>query len=159
MSQTVIYPGTFDPITNGHIEIITRALKLFDRVIVAVAHNVNKQPLFSLERRVGLAQAVLADYPQIEVHACEVLLVDFARAHQARVILRGLRAMSDFEYEFQLATMNQAINSDIETVFLTPSSQSLAISSTLVRDIASYGGDVSRFVPPAVDAALKQHCK
>ncbi|MFW5426351.1 MAG: pantetheine-phosphate adenylyltransferase [Methylophagaceae bacterium] len=155
MSATVIYPGTFDPITNGHIDLVHRASKLFDRVIVAIAINPSKAPTFSLEERVALAEETLAGLNNVEVCGFEGLLIDVAQEKDATVILRGLRAVSDFEHEFQLAGMNRKMNPDIETLFLTPAEQYTYISSSLVREIASLGGDVSEFVAPCVAQALK----
>jgi pantetheine-phosphate adenylyltransferase len=154
--KTVVYPGTFDPITNGHVDLAQRAAKLFDKVIVAIASSEKKSPLFPLEKRVELAEAALAHIPGIEVKGFSVLVSSFAREHDA-VVLRGLRAVSDFEYEFQLANMNRAIDSNFETVFLTPADHLSYISSSLVREIASLDGDVSEFVPEVVSDALKDH--
>lgn len=154
--KTVVYPGTFDPITNGHVDLAQRAAKLFDKVIVAIASSEKKSPLFPLEKRVELAQAALAHIPGVEVKGFSVLVSTFAREHDA-VVLRGLRAVSDFEYEFQLANMNRAIDANFETVFLTPADHLSYISSSLVREIASLNGDVSEFVPEVVDTALKNH--
>lgn len=154
MKKTAIYPGTFDPITNGHLDIIERAANLFNHVIVAVAENAYKSPRFSLENRVMLAKEVLAHLPNIEVAGFNSLLVKFADERGASVIVRGLRAVSDFEYEFQLASMNRRIAPQLETVFLTPAEKYSFISSTLVREIASLGGDVSQFVHPKVAQAL-----
>lgn len=154
MKKTAIYPGTFDPITNGHLDIIERAANLFNHVIVAVAENAYKSPRFSLENRVMLAKEVLAHLPNIEVAGFNSLLVKFADERGASVIVRGLRAVSDFEYEFQLASMNRRIAPQLETVFLTPAEKYSFISSTLVREIASLGGDVSQFVHPKVAHAL-----
>lgn len=150
-----IYPGTFDPVTNGHVDIIRRAAKLFPEVIVAVAINSNKKPFFLLETRIALVQAAVADIKGVTVAGFDNLLMDFVHEQEAHVILRGLRAVSDFEYEFQLAGMNRKLSSEVETVFLTPSEQYMFISSTLVREIASLGGDVSQFVPSAVVTALQ----
>jgi pantetheine-phosphate adenylyltransferase len=153
--RSVVYPGTFDPITNGHSDLITRAAALFDRVVVAVAKDVAKQPTFDTDDRVGLARAVCAGIDNVEVVAFSGLLVDFARRLQVHVIMRGLRAVSDFEYEFQLAGMNRRMAPDIETLFLTPAEQYAYISSSLVKEIARLGGDVSAFVAPTVHAALQ----
>jgi len=155
MKKRVLYPGTFDPITNGHVDIIERASKLFDTIIVAVAQNTVKRPAFSIEKRVELAQMSLQHLHNIEVKGFSNLLIDFAQQQKVSVILRGLRAVSDFEYEFQLAGMNRKLDSDIETVFLTPSEQFTYLSSTLIREIASLHGDVSAFVPLCVSEALK----
>ena len=159
MTTTAIYPGTFDPITNGHSDLIQRATHLFDRVIVAVAGSSSKKTVFSTEQRVELAQEVLANLPNVEVCSFDSLLVDFVREQGASVILRGLRAVSDFEYEFQLASMNRHLNPEIETVFLTPAEQYSYISSSLVREIASLDGDVSPFVHAKVVAALKSRMR
>lgn len=155
MENTIIYPGTFDPITNGHADLVERACKLFDRVIVAIAVNPHKVPLFSLNERISLAQAVLAAYPQVEVMGFANLLIDFAKQQGARVILRGLRAVSDFEYEFQLANMNRRLAPDIETLFLTPAEQYTYISSTMIKEVARLGGNIVDFVHPAVAKALQ----
>lgn len=154
MNNTAIYPGTFDPITNGHIDIIERAAKLFNHVIIAIAENAYKSPRFLLEQRVELAKVVLKHLSNVEICGFNSLLVKFAQERGATVILRGLRAVSDFEYEFQLASMNRRIAPNIETVFLTPAENYAYISSTLVREIASLGGDVSQFVHPKVVQAL-----
>jgi pantetheine-phosphate adenylyltransferase len=153
---TALYPGTFDPITNGHSDIVGRAELLFDKVIVAVAANPGKSPVFSLDERVKLAREVLSEHQRVEVIEFDSLLVNFARERGASVILRGLRAVSDFEYEFQLAGMNRRLAPDIETVFLTPGEQFAYISSSLVREVASLGGDVSDFVHPVVMGALAE---
>lgn len=154
MQSVAIYPGTFDPITDGHIDLVNRASRIFERVIVAVADNRNKVPLFSLTERVALVREVLAGWPKVEVLSFDTLLVECARRQGAGVILRGLRAVSDFEFEFQLAGMNRRLDPDLETLFLTPSEQYAFISSSVIREIAKLGGDVSEFVPPAVRAAL-----
>ena len=153
---TAIYPGTFDPITLGHQDLIRRAGKLFDRVIVAVAENRNKAPYFPLHERVAMARAVLVDCPWAEVEGFSNLLIDFAAQHGAHVVLRGLRAVSDFEYEFQLAGMNRSLKPDIETVFMTPSDQYMFISSGMVREVARLGGAVGSFVHPLVEAKLHE---
>ena len=152
--NTVIYPGTFDPITNGHIDLVNRAARLFDHVILAIAANLPKTPCFNLEERIGLAETVFNDLPNVSVLGFSDLLVDFAKREGANVLLRGLRAVSDFEHEFQLASMNRRLAPDIETVFLTPDEGYNYISSSLIREIAKLGGDVSPFVHPAVLAAL-----
>ncbi|MCW9023576.1 MAG: pantetheine-phosphate adenylyltransferase [Gammaproteobacteria bacterium] len=159
MTTIAIYPGTFDPITNGHSDLIQRATHLFDQVIVAVAVSSNKNTVFPTEQRVALAQEVLAGLPNVEVCSFDNLLVDFVKARGAQVILRGLRAVSDFEYEFQLASMNRHLNPEIETVFLTPAEQYAYISSSLVREIAVLDGDVSPFVHTKVVAALKSQLR
>ena len=155
MKASALYPGTFDPITNGHTDLVRRAARLFDRVIVAVAANPNKAPLFDLRERVELARAVLSPIAGVSVVGFDNLLVEFVRAQGAQVILRGLRAVSDFEYEFQLAGMNRRLAPEVETVFLTPSEQETFISASLVKEVASFGGDVSAFVDARVVAALK----
>ena len=152
--DTVVYPGTFDPITNGHTDLVERASRLFDKVIVAVAVNPDKGTAFPIETRVTLAREVLAHVANVEVCSFDNLLVDFVRQKAAGVILRGLRAVSDFEYEFQLAGMNRHLAPDVETLFLTPAEQYSYISSSLVREISSLGGDVSSFVHRKVVAAL-----
>ncbi len=154
MTVSAMYPGTFDPITLGHEDLVRRALRLFDRVVVAVAANPGKAPMFSLEERVALARSVLAGSDRVEVTGYEGLTVEFAREHGLAVIIRGLRAISDFEYEFQLANMNRHLTGEVETAFLTPAESYTFISSSLVREIASLGGDVSQFVSPAVKQAL-----
>jgi pantetheine-phosphate adenylyltransferase len=151
---TAVYPGTFDPITNGHSDLIARAGRLFDRVVVAVAVNSGKRPAFSPEQRVALAQEVLAGIPNLEIRAFDCLLADFVHQCRGEVILRGLRAVSDFEYEFQLAWMNRRLAPDVETIFLTPAADHAYISSSLVREIAALGGDVTAFVHPRVAEAL-----
>ncbi len=155
MKHKAIYPGTFDPITNGHIDLILRAEKLFPELIVAVANNGSKSPFFSLEQRIELAKQAVGHIPGVRVVGFDGLLIHFVQEQQARVILRGLRAVSDFEYEFQLAGMNRKLAKHIETMFLTPSEDSMFISSTLVREIAVLGGDVTGFVPDVVVAALQ----
>jgi pantetheine-phosphate adenylyltransferase len=154
--RTVVYPGTFDPITNGHIDLVERACRLFDNVIVAVASSTRKNPLFSLEKRVDLAKITLSHLPNVTVMGFDILLVDFVRQQKAHAVLRGLRAVSDFEYEFQLANMNRALAPDMESIFLTPAEQLSFISSSIVREIASLSGDVSKFVPPEIEHALKE---
>lgn len=151
-----VYPGTFDPITRGHEDLVRRAAHLFDEVIVAVAENSNKEPFFSMDERVTLARQVLADIPGVRVAGFTGLLIDFAAEHQANIVLRGLRAVSDFEYEFQLAGMNRNLKPDIETIFMTPSDQYMFISSSMVREIARLGGDVSAFVHPLVMKQLSE---
>ena len=159
MQITAIYPGTFDPITHGHSDLVERATRLFDHVIVAVAANPLKKPAFSVEERIDMARSALADIDRIEVCSFSTLLVDFAREKRASVILRGLRAVSDFEYEFQLAGMNRKLAPGIETVFLMPAEQYAYISSSLVREIAALGGDVSSFVHQRVMAALGERMR
>jgi len=149
-----VYPGTFDPLTRGHEDLVRRASTLFDAVILAIADSRAKKPFFTLEERLDMARQVLADLGNVEVVGFNGLLIDFARQHDARVVVRGLRAVSDFEYEFQLAGMNRNLSPDMETVFLTPSEQHMFISATLVREIAMFGGDISKFVHPIVRAKL-----
>jgi len=156
MNITAIYPGTFDPITNGHADLLQRALKRFDRVIVAIAGSTGKSTCFSLEERVSLAETALARLDHVEVVGFDGLLVKFAQEQGAGVILRGLRAVSDFEYEFQLASMNRKLAPDVETMFLTPDEGYTFISSSLVREIAALGGDVGAFVHSAVQTALTE---
>lgn len=157
MNNKAIYPGTFDPITNGHTDIIKRASQLFDQVVVAIASSSVKNPVFGLKKRIELARLVLKKYPNVQVVGFDTLLIEFARQHQANIIIRGLRAVSDFEYEFQLAGMNRKLDTNIETVFLTPSEQYTYLSSTLVREIAQLGGPVEQFVDPLIQEALKAH--
>ena len=152
--NTVIYPGTFDPITKGHTDLVERAAKLFDQVVIAVAESPKKKPILPLEQRVSLAKEVTQQLGNVEVCGFNSLLADFVKERQANVILRGLRAVSDFEYEFQLANMNRILAPNVESLFLTPSEKYSYISSTLVREIASLGGDVSKFVHPCVEQAL-----
>jgi pantetheine-phosphate adenylyltransferase len=149
-----MYPGTFDPITNGHLDLVRRAARLFDRVVIGVAASPHKTPLFSFEERVALAREALDGAPNITVDGYDGLTIDYARTHGLQVIVRGLRAVSDFEYEFQLANMNRAMDSEFETVFLTPSDHLSYISSSLVREIASLQGEVANFVHPEVKLAL-----
>ena len=156
--KTAIYPGTFDPITNGHSDLVERASRLFDHVIVAIADSKTKRPMLVLEERIDLCREVLGPLGNIEVCGFNTLLTDFARANNARIVIRGLRAVSDFEYEFQLANMNRAQYPELESVFLTPSEQYSYISSTLIREIATFGGDVSKFVHPAVAQVLNKKC-
>lgn len=154
--HVAVYPGTFDPMTNGHIDLVHRASPIFERLVVAVAENPGKGPLFTLEERIGLAREALASIGNVEIVGFGSLLAEFVREIGAGVILRGLRAVSDFEYEFQLASMNRHLIPEAETLFLTPSEAHSFISSTLVREVARLGGDVSGFVHPAVCRALKQ---
>ncbi|WP_028302994.1 pantetheine-phosphate adenylyltransferase [Oceanospirillum maris] len=156
---TVVYPGTFDPITNGHTDLVERASRIFDRVIVAIAASPRKKPLLPLEQRVALAESILAQHSNVEICGFDCLLTDFLEQKQARVIIRGLRAVSDFEYELQLANLNRAMAPDVESIFLTPEERNSYISSTLVREIAYLDGDVSKFVHPVVSQALKEHFK
>lgn len=152
--NTVVYPGTFDPITNGHTNLVERAAKLFDKIIIAVAASPKKKPLFSLDERVSLTQEVLSHLDNVVVVGFEKLLAEFVIEHDANIILRGLRAVSDFEYEFQLADMNRRLVPQAESLFLTPDNHLSYISSTLIREIATLGGDVSEFVSPVVNEAL-----
>jgi pantetheine-phosphate adenylyltransferase len=149
-----VYPGTFDPLTKGHEDLVARAARLFGEVIVAVAHSQAKRPFFTLEERVGLAREILSTHPNVRVMGFTGLLSDFLDTHEANVILRGLRAVSDFEYEFQMAGMNRRLNPGVETMFLTPSDKYMFISATIVREIAVLGGDVGEFVHPLTMRAL-----
>jgi pantetheine-phosphate adenylyltransferase len=155
-SHKVIYPGSFDPPTNGHISLIHRALKMFDQVVVAIAHNPKKTPMFSVEERSALILEAIGRDPGVEVDSFEGLLVDYARRRQIPLIMRGLRAVSDFEYEFQMANMNRKLDKGIETVFVMTGEDYFYISSQIVREVASLGGDVSGLVPPNVFAELKK---
>ena len=157
--RSAVYPGTFDPITNGHQDLVRRAAGIFDRVVVGIAANPGKAPLFSLAERVELAEKVLEDLRNVTVLGYAGLTVDFAREQGCGVVLRGLRAVSDFEFEFQLATMSRHLNSEVDYVFMTPQQEFTFISSTLVREIALFGGDVSQFVHPVVAEALQQKKK
>jgi len=154
MTQAM-YPGTFDPITNGHADLVRRAAHIFERVVVAIAANPGKAPLFPIEQRVALAKHVLADVKNVEVTSYAGLTVEFASSHGLGVVVRGLRAVSDFDFEFQLATMNRHLSDKVDYVFLTPTEQFMFVSSTRVREIASFGGDVSQFVHPKVNDALR----
>ena len=154
-----VYPGTFDPLTRGHEDLVRRAATLFDRVVLAIADSKAKRPFFTLEERIGMAREVLGDMKNVEVVGFASLLTEFVRKQGARVVLRGLRAVSDFEYEFQLAGMNRNLYPEMETIFLTPSEQHMFISATLVREIAALGGDVSQFVHPQVEMNLKRKAK
>ena len=160
MSVGAMYPGTFDPITNGHCEIVRRAAGLFDQVVVAIAESPAKQPLFSFDQRVAMARLVLSELPNVSVDGYGGLTVGYAADHGLGVIIRGLRAVTDFEYEFQLASMNRHLDAGVETVFLTPTDEYAYVSSTLVREVAALGGDVNKFVHPDVARALQmQHKK
>ena len=152
--QVAVYPGTFDPITKGHVDLVQRAARVFDRVIVAIAESPHKNPLFSLEQRIALAEQDLAGIQGIQVVGFDNLLIEFAVEQGATVLVRGLRAVSDFEYEFQLASMNRRLHAEIETLFMTPDEKYSFISSSLVKEIARLGGDVSKFVSPAVQQAM-----
>jgi pantetheine-phosphate adenylyltransferase len=155
-THSVIYPGTFDPITNGHVDLVERAARLFDRVVVAIAYSEKKTPLFTLEQRVRLSQASLTHLDNVEVLGFNNLLIEFAKSQGAGCVLRGLRAVADFEYEFQLANMNRAMYPAFESIFLTPSEHLSYISSSLVREIAALNGDVSPFVPEPVNQAIRE---
>ena len=159
ISHTAVYPGTFDPITLGHEDLARRASRLFDRVIIAVADSRAKKPFFSLDERVEMAREVLKDLRNVEIVGFSGLLMKFVQDNGARVVVRGLRAVSDFEYEFQLAGMNRGMYPDVETVFLTPGEQFMFISATIVREISILGGDTSKFVPPFVGERLKVKIK
>ncbi len=157
--RTAIYPGSFDPLTNGHLAIIQRGLKVFDRLIVAVANNPQKRPLFTAEERTALIAGALGDDPRIEVDAFDHLLVEYVRRKGVHTVLRGLRAVSDFEYEFQIANMNRHLDPDLETVFVMTGADYFFVSASLVREVATFGGDVSAFVPPNVLEALRRKLK
>ena len=156
MNKIAIYPGTFDPVTNGHMDLIERGCRIFDEVVIAISSNPRKRPLFDQKERIRLMSEVTKGYDQVKVLGFDELLVDFARKQKARSIIRGLRAVSDFEFEFQLASANRRLDEKIETVFLTPSEANNFTSSSLVREIARYGGDVSSFVDPVVKQALEK---
>jgi pantetheine-phosphate adenylyltransferase len=153
--RAAVYPGTFDPITNGHTDLVRRASRLFDRVVLGVAANPKKAPCFTLEERVSLARTALGKLSNIEICGFDGLLVDFARTHGAQAVVRGLRAVSDFEFEFQMAGMNRKLDPNLESLFLTPAEEYAFLSSNLVREVASLGGDITAFVDPTVAAALK----
>ena len=155
MSKTVVYPGTFDPVTNGHADLVRRAMHVFDKVVVGIAASPQKEPLFSLEERVALANTVFSEVQGVEVCGFYGLLVDFARDHSALAVLRVLRAVSDFEFEFQLASINRHLDPTLESIFLTPAEQFSFISSSIVREVVLLGGDISKFVHPQVEQALK----
>ncbi len=157
--RTAIYPGSFDPITNGHVDILQRTLQLFDNVIVAIAHNVRKKPLFSIEERRDFIMQSVGHTPRVEVDSFEGLLIDYAKKRGAHIIVRGLRALSDFEYEFQLNHMNRRLGKGIDTVFLMTSEKDFYVSSSLVKEVAQFGGDVSGLVPPGVDTALVERLR
>ena len=154
--QRAVYPGTFDPMTMGHVDLVKRASKLFDSVIIAIASSDSKKPMFTLEERIEIGNKIFADDPKVEVIGFSGLLVNFAKDNDANILIRGLRVVADFEYEFQLANMNRAMSPDIESVFLTPKEEYSYISSSLVKEIATMGGDVDRFVDPVTLEALKQ---
>jgi pantetheine-phosphate adenylyltransferase len=152
--RTAIYPGSFDPLTNGHLDVVERAMKLFDRVIVAVAKNESKHPLFSLEERLDLVRRSVRDFPNVEADSFDCLLVHYVEQRAAQAIVRGLRAVSDFEFEFQLALMNRKLNEKVETIFMMPKDTYTFLSSRMIKEIAHLGGEVSGFVPAHVQAAL-----
>jgi pantetheine-phosphate adenylyltransferase len=154
MKTIAIYPGSFDPITNGHVDLIRRACKLFDKVIIAIAQNTNKDSFLSIDQRVKTVETAIEPLTNTRVFSFDSLLVDFAREHNAQIIIRGLRAVSDFDYEFQLSGMNKRLNPAIETLFMTPSEEFANISSSLVKEILSLGGDISQFVPESVETIL-----
>jgi len=157
--RTAIYPGSFDPLTNGHLDVVRRAAKLFDRVIVAVATNEGKHPLFTAAERMQLVKDAVAGLPNVEADSFDGLLVEYVAAKKARAIVRGLRAVSDFEFEFQLALMNRKLDENIETIFMMPKDTYTFLSSRIVKEIARLGGDVRQFVPPNVQKALKKKLK
>ena len=157
--QRAVYPGTFDPMTMGHVDLVKRASKLFDSVIIAIASSDSKKPMFSLEERIEIGNKIFAEDPKVEVVGFSGLLVNFAKDNDANILIRGLRVVADFEYEFQLANMNRAMSPDIESVFLTPKEEYSYISSSLVKEIATMGGDVTRFVDPVTLEALHQKIK
>jgi pantetheine-phosphate adenylyltransferase len=156
MSTLAVYPGSFDPLTNGHVDIILRGARLFDRIIVAILVNAEKSPLFSIEERVDIARSVFKDHASVEVDTFDGLLVDYVERRQAQVIVRGLRAVSDFEFEFQMALMNQRLNSRIETVFMMPAEQYTYISSRLIKEVFKLGGRVNGLVPELVEQRLRE---
>jgi pantetheine-phosphate adenylyltransferase len=158
MGMTAVYPGTFDPVTNGHLDIITRGGRLFDRIIVAILRNPDKEPLFPLEERLAILRTVVGRIPNAGVESFDGLLVDYARARGAQAIVRGLRALSDFEYEYQMALMNRRLGPDIEMVYMMPSEAYSYVSSRLVKEVARLGGDVSGLVPREVVEALQARC-
>src|SRR5450756_2038588 len=157
--RIAIYPGSFDPLTNGHLDVVQRAAKLFDRVIVAVASNEGKHPLFPVAERMQLVKDAVADLTNVEADSFDGLLVEYVAAKKARAIVRGLRAVSDFEFEFQLALMNRKLDENIETIFMMPKDTYTFLSSRIVKEIARLGGEVSQFVPPNVQKALKKQLK
>ena len=157
--RTAIYPGSFDPLTNGHLDVIERAVKLFDRVVVAVAKNESKQPLFSLEERLHLVRESIKNIPNAEADSFDSLLVEYAHKHNAQAIVRGLRAVSDFEFEFQLALMNRKLNEKVETIFMMPKDTYTFLSSRIIKEIARLGGDINAFVPVHVRTALLEKFK
>ena len=156
MSLIAVYPGTFDPITNGHSDLVNRGVKIFDKVIIAVAQNPSKNTLFTVKERIEFIQEIFDANPQVEIYSLDKLLVDFANDHNATVILRGLRAVSDFEYEVQLANMNRSMEPNIESVFMSPAEEYGFLSSSIIKEIAKHGGDLSKFIDKAVLAALQK---
>ncbi len=154
MKKTAIYPGTFDPITNGHLDLVARAEQIFDEVIIAVSNNPRKNPLFSIEERLALVNEAVKDIPHVHVESFDDLLVNFVSQKNAKFVIRGLRAVSDFEYEFQMASANRRIDSNVETIFLTPQESNYFISSSLVREISYYGGNIESFVPKHIESAM-----
>jgi len=153
-TRLAVYPGSFDPLTNGHVDIISRGARLFDRVVVAILLNAGKQPLFTVDERVAIVREVFAGSPNVEVDTFQGLLVEYARRRQASVIVRGLRAVADFEYELQMALMNRHLSADLETVFMMPAEQYTYVSSRLIKEIADLGGSLTGLVPPSVEARL-----
>ena len=156
MSLIAVYPGTFDPITNGHTDLVNRGVKIFDKIIIAVAQNPSKNTLFTVKERIEFIQEIFDENSQVEIYSLDKLLVDFANDHNATVILRGLRAVSDFEYEVQLASMNRSMESNIESVFVSPAEEYGFLSSSIIKEIAKHGGDLSKFIDKAVLAALQK---
>lgn len=156
MKKIAVYPGTFDPITNGHFDLVKRGLKLFDRIIIAVALNPQKKTLFTINERVSLINSMITNQPSLEVHVLDKLVVNFAKTHSATIILRGLRAISDFEYEVQLASMNRSMEPNIESVFMSPAEEFSFLSSSIVKDIARHGGNLEKYVHQDVAKALKE---
>lgn len=157
--KTAVYPGTFDPVTYGHLDVILRASKLFDCVIVGVLHNSSKSPLFSVEERVKMLEEVTKEYPNIKIRSFTGLLVDFAKECEAHIIVRGLRAITDFDYELQMAQTNRIMSPDLDTLFLTTSLEYAYLSSTTVKEVAAFGGDISAFVPPYVEEKIRERMK
>ena len=159
MMKTVVYPGSFDPCTNGHLDVIARASKLFDRVVVAVLINHAKKPLFHVDERVAMLKQAVADYPNVEVRSFSGLLVDFMREENAKIIIKGIRAMSDFEYEFQMALTNHALSCEIETLFIPTSKDYMFLSSSIVKEIAHYGGSLDGLVPECLISVINERCQ